>query len=277
MAAVTVPRSRAAPRRRRWLVAGVVAWALLVVAVAFWSVRHDAPTVAEQRDIARSLPVLDRAAAAVLAAADAPDRVVELGPLLLTGCPVTPVRRGAEAARGVVVHVRPGAAGPALDAIASGLPRAYRAQVAHLPSGRVLRADAGGFVGLRAAAGTADTVLTVQITTGCRPLAAGVRPGPSSDAPAASVPPPLAAAVRALGGAAGAGTVRTVPCPGGGEARTTVVDGLRAPADLGAALRPVLAGATVVETDPSRYAYRSAAVSVVVTPARATATAVCSR
>nr|BFE67499.1 hypothetical protein GCM10020092_008000 [Actinoplanes digitatis] len=115
------PPAAERPKRRWWLTAIVVAWALALAGFGVWSVRHDPPTVAEQRDIAEALPVLQRATGAVFAAADAPDRVVTLGPVEFDkGCALTPVWAGVEASRDITVRVRPGEAPAALEAIAGG-------------------------------------------------------------------------------------------------------------------------------------------------------------
>nr|BFE67500.1 hypothetical protein GCM10020092_008010 [Actinoplanes digitatis] len=129
-----------------------------------------------------------------------------------------------------------------------------------------------------ATAGADATVLTLRVSTGCRPQAPGVDLAPSPPA-AVETPPAFGAALGALG-AGGAGvTASEVACPGGGTARTVTADGLTAPADLGRALRVVTGGTAVVQADPHVLAYRDGAVSVVVSDsdgkARVTATTGC--
>jgi hypothetical protein len=70
--------------------------------------------------------------------------------------------------------------------------------------------------------------------------------------------------LRALPATAAKATSSEVSCPGGGVARTVTADELSAPADLGRALRGVVAGAVVVQSDPHAWAYRAGTVSVVV-------------
>lgn len=269
------------PERRWWLIAIVAAWSLLLAGFAAWSVRNDPPTVPEQRDIAEALPVLQRATGFMFAAADAADRAVILGDLEFDqGCAITPVRAGVEASREVTVRVRADQAPATLDAIAMALPKGYAAVVRHNKAGRhALRADAGEFVAVEAAADSFATVFTLRASTGCRPFASGVdlRPAP---APATETPGAFGDALKALG-AAGAGATRTeVACPAGGRtARTVTADDLAAPGDIGRSLQGVVAGTVIVQADPQVWAYRAGDVSVVVSDnegrARITATTGC--
>src|SRR5215213_6764787 len=111
MAAVTLPGYLSSPpeppvrRRRWWLVGLVVVWILVVAGLGFWSVRHDPPTVPEQRDIAQALPVLERSTCALLPAATArTDRAVVLGELRARDCTITPLRPGVDATRDVTIY-----------------------------------------------------------------------------------------------------------------------------------------------------------------------------
>lgn len=275
MAAVTLPgyphlapmsEPPPADRPRRWWVAGLVAaWIAVLAGLGWWSVRDDPATVQEQRTIAEALPVVDRATAAMFAAADAPGRAVVLGPLRLhRDCRLTPVRAGVEATREVTVYVPAGRALDVLNEIAAGLPGDYRAEAAANTGGRRvgLHADAGEFVAIDAAADSDAQVLNLEASTGCRPRSDGVRE--PADASAPTVPASLRAALGALT-ADGPATVREVGCPDGGVGRTYTVDGVPAPADLGLALQPVLDGATVVRAEASGWAYRTGPDSVVVT------------
>jgi hypothetical protein len=278
MAAVTVPGYQPVPpppgvqrpRRRWWLTAIVVAWALLLAGFAVWSVRNDA------------LPVLERATGEMLAAADADGRTVTLGELSFDrDCALTPVRDGVEATREVTVRVPAGGLPIALEEIARALPAGYAATVRHNSAGTRygLRADAGEFVGVDVTADADATVFSLLASTGCRPLAAGVNLEPSPVA-AVRVPPAFTAAVQALGATAPNATTTEVACPGGGRTAGTVTAAdLPAPADLGKALRRLVAGATVVQSDPHAWAYRSGNVSMVVSDsegsARVTATTAC--
>jgi hypothetical protein len=254
------------PRRRWWLTAIVAAWALVLAGFAAWSVRHDPPTVPEQRDVARALPVLQRATGALFVAADTPDRVVSLGPVEFhRDCSLTPVRDGVEAARDVTVRVPAGQGPGALEAIARAMPKEYDAAVRSNPARTryVLRADAGEFVGVDAAIDADATVFTLRASTGCRPLAPGVDLDPEPPA-AVETPAAFGAAIGALGASGAGATSSEVACPGGGTARTVTAEGLKAPADLGRALRAVAGGAAVVQAEPHVWAYRDGTVSVVV-------------
>ncbi len=290
MAAVTVPAYHPAPpppaaprpRRRWWLTAVVVAWALVLVGLAVWSVRNDPPTVPEQRDIADALPILQQATGHTLAAADATDRVVTLGQLSFDrDCALTPVREGVEASRAVTVRVQAGQVPGALKAIAQAMPGRYAATVRHNEADTRygLRADAGEFVGIDSTTDKDATVVTLLVSTGCRPLADGVDLAPRPVA-ATDVPPAFTAAVQALKATPATVTSTEVACPSGdGTARTVTGDDLTAPADLGRALQSVVSGAVVVQADAHAWAYRAGDVSVVVSDsdgrARVTATTGC--
>lgn len=256
MVAVTTPTAQQPRIRRPWLVAVVVLWIVVVTALSLWSVRHDPPTVPEQRDIAEAMPVLEQATGAVFEAATAGrDRAVEIGDVRVRpGCRVTPVRSGVEAIRVVTVYVRGDGALPVLKAIAATLPAGYAARADASTSGRRvgLEADAGGYVAIDARADAASQVLPIEISTGCRP-AGDLKPVTSGP-----VEPPasLVSVLRALGqDASGAAGLSTVTCPGGGSGRTYTVDGVPAPRDLGGALQPVVGGASVVRAEPGGWAY----------------------
>ena len=262
--------------RRRWLIVVVAAWVLVLAGLAVWSIRHDPPTVPEQRDIARALPGLQRAAGVMLAAAQGPGRAVVLGELhLARGCRITPVRDGVEGTRAVTVYVQADQARRVLDAIAAGLPDGYRTRVAQSGNGsRVeLQADAGGYVAVDADTLADAQVFRLEASTGCRPVS-DTEPE-SADPPAGSPPAVLATALKALGTpatpapatpapATPAPATRTIICPAGGNASTYTVGNLAAPADLGGALQAVFGGATVVRADPRGWAYRIGDDSVVV-------------
>lgn len=281
MAAVTIPGYHfappppaARPRRRWWLIGIVVAWALVLSGLAVWSVRNDPPTVPEQRNIAEALPVLQEATGAMLAAADAGNRTVTLGELRFDrDCALTPVRAGVEATRDVTVRVRAGDVPAALEEIARALPAGYAAAARRNAAGSRygLRADAGAFIAVDTTADADATVFTLRASTGCRPLAAGVDLAPEP-VPATEIPPALTAAVRALRAVPAGVTSTEVACPGGGRtARTVTIAELAAPGDLDQALRGVVAGAVVVQSEPHTQAYRAGDTSVVVTDSAGTA------
>lgn len=249
-------------RRRWWLIGGSILWAVLITALGVLSARRDPPSIPDQVELAAAVPALDRATGVVLAAVGA-DAVVAIGPLIVDrGCRITSVRPGAEATRDVTVYVRPGDGPAALEAMASGLPPEYGAELSRSRSGtrQLLFADAGDYIAVRGSVDDDGKVLTVRSSTGCRPNPDAVTP---AEQPAGQVPAPLTAASNALQlSGTGAATAREIGCPGGGVARTVAVEGTPAAGGL-TALRPVTAGATVVEADPGRYAYRSGDASVV--------------
>ncbi|GIE20938.1 hypothetical protein Ahu01nite_040400 [Winogradskya humida] len=255
-------------KRRWWLVALVAAWGVVLAGGVVWSVRNDPPTVAEQRDIGDALPLVERVTGAVLAAADGPDRTVELGALRFDrGCSLTPVRGGVEASRDVVVRVRDDQAAGVLESIAEGLPAGYGAGVRHNAASTrfALHADAGEFVGVDSEVADTSRAVTVTVSTGCRPLSEGVDYAPAPVVPPlGEVPDAFLDALSALQGERVYSGVE-VACPDGRVARTFVADDVKGPADLGRALRDVTGGAVVVRADAGEWAYRVGEVSVVVT------------
>lgn len=249
-----------------WLVVAVALWAVLLVAAAYVSVRRDAPTVREQRDIAQAAPVVARAVGELLAAAG-PDTVATISEeKLTTGCRVSLVRDGATLERSVTIRTVE-ADGPALlDRMAQRLPADYRTRVRHGADGtaHTLRADAGEFVGIRGGV-TSPGVINLTVGTGCRPAPADFTPVdlmigmPIDDEPGR---------VLAALGATPAGDIERTgaPCPGGDVGYTARATGRGPlPASLRERLAPLAgAGAVVITDQPDGYAYRSGRLSVVV-------------
>jgi hypothetical protein len=250
-------------RKRRWLLIAAVAWAVLLLVIAYFSVRGDDPTVREQHSIAQASPIVDRALGDIAAAAD-PNVVVEIsGRRVENGCRITPFRDGATLERDITLRTTE-ADGPALlDRIAQRLPEAYGAGVRQGAGGSKFRADAGEFVGVKGGL-TGPGVATFTATTGCRPTVAGFGREPS---PAPQIDPEPARLLGALGVPDPAPVARaSAPCPGGGSVQTARATGRgQRPGSLAAALRPLAgAGAVVVTDQPEVYAYRTGPLSVVV-------------
>ncbi len=259
------PPPAGSSQRRRWWLAGLVGvWIVILGGLAIWSVGNAAPTVPEQRDIAQAVPELQKAAGVVFAAAAGPGRAVVLGKLaVVEGCRITAVRDGAVAARDIAVHVRAGEARVAVEAIAAELPASYAADVAVGRAGTEvsLHADAGSFIGIDADAKTAAEVVTIRVSTGCRPLGAD-EAEPAADPSAGPEPDALAAVLARLGASSGETVdVSAVACPAGGVAGTYVVDDVAAPVDPARRLSGV-PGA--VRSGPDVWAYRTGSDSVVV-------------
>jgi hypothetical protein len=269
-------------KRRWWLVAVVAAWGVLLAGAAVWAVRNDPPTVPEQRAIADALPLVERVTGAVVAAADGPDRAIEIGALTFDrDCSITPVRAGVEAIRDVVVRLRDDQIPDALESVAKALPAGYHAEVRHNEDDTrfALHADAGSFVGVDASAQASETALTLQVSTGCRPRSAGVDYEPAPIVPPkAEVPVAFLDALKAIG-AEPKYTAAEVACPDGRTARTFVAEGIKASGDLGWALGDVAGGEVVIRADAHEWAYRIKEVSLMVTQgdanARVSATVSC--
>ncbi|WP_374225561.1 hypothetical protein [Micromonospora sp. C31] len=255
----TGPDRPAAPRRwLPWLLAGTVAWAVLLAALTWTSVRNDPPTVREQRTLAEAGPVVDRAVGALVAAAG--DTAVLTPPEIERGCRVTPFADGATLIRGVDVFVAAGRERALLEQVADRLPEDWRAGVRVTSDvGPRLRADAGEFVTVAGrVAGDGRVRLTVD--TGCRPV------GDGYDVPATAAAgveaDALGEALRVLGAPGGpAPELVTAPCPGGGTARSARSAGVEATASPAAALAPVTR--VPVLDVPQAYAYRRGPVTVV--------------
>ncbi|QGN46629.1 hypothetical protein GKC29_07100 [Micromonospora sp. WMMC415] len=237
-------------RAARWLLVATVAWAVLLAALTWWSVRTDPPTVKEQRTIGQAAPVVERAVGRLVAAIGPAAAWVMTPDSVEKGCRVTPVSSGADLTRGVDVLLAEGGERPLLDRVADALPEPWRAGVRDSVDGPRLRADAGDFVLVEGeVAGPGRVRFTVA--TGCRP--ADVEFVDSLPLPAAG--PALDEASRALGRPATDATRAVVArCPDGGKAWTRWMDAGSEPVSL-AALAPLAAGAVLVDT-PEAYAYR---------------------
>ncbi|MFI2646783.1 hypothetical protein [Micromonospora fulviviridis] len=244
------------PGRRwlRWLVAATVAWAVLLAGLTWWSVRHDPPTVKEQRSLDQAGPVVDRALGRLTAAVGRDGVPALLPDRIERGCRVTPLDDGAELERGVEVVVAGDDVRQLLQRVADRLPPDWRAGVSTYDGEPLLRADAGEFVAVEGRAGGPGRVL-LTVVTGCRPVGAGYR-APAADAVAETAEAQRAA--RRWGGAAGPVQVLAAPCPGGGTARTARIETAGGPAGspLAAAFRDAADGSLVLRDSADEYALR---------------------
>lgn len=233
------------------LIAGTVAWAVLLTGLAWWSARTDEPTAREQRTIEQATPVVNAAVGQLVAALDGTAWAMT-PPRVVRGCRVTPVSRGAELTRGIDVLVAEGGERDLLSRVADALPERWPAGVRDAAEGPLLRADAGEFV-LVEGESTSPGRVRFEVLTGCRPTDAAA----GDPLPGIPPEPALRAALQALG--------RPVPeqvdriwtsCPGGAEAWTERVPVGPEPASL-SALAPLAAVGTAVVDTPEVYAYRS--------------------
>ncbi|MBG0566836.1 hypothetical protein I4J89_35855 [Actinoplanes sp. NEAU-A11] len=276
----------------------VGAWIVVLLAAVFWSVRNDAATVQEQRDIGHAVPELRRATGALVTAAQDERWAIRLGELRVDDCSLNPAWTGRRVSRDLTVYVPEGDAQAALDGITAGLPDTYGASVVAARGGTQLSlfADAGGFIAIDAEARSSDQVLTVRVDSGCRPptgkvdesdpvagpapelfagtLAALTATGDQREPSAEGTPGPggESGATPGSGSEPGAGgatgskagpRVRAVTCPTGGTAATFEADA--GTADPDDAPRGVPDGLTPVWSEPGGWAYRIGAESVVVT------------
>lgn len=244
----------------------MVGWALVLAALAYVSVRRDAPTVRDQRTVEQARPVVDRAVGELARAAGS-DVVLHISGYAVRGdCRITPVRAGQTLERDVTIYTRE-ADGPALlDRIAARLPQGYEARARHAKGRDTLRADAGEFVAVTGRV-TAPGVVILTVDTGCRPPAKL----PEAPQPTAEDREMAGSMLAALGGTVSEVSVASAPCPGGGTIRTVETRG--EPGEPPRPMRDVLIplfgtdapGPALIDT-PERYAYRAAEAGVSVTP-----------
>ncbi|SBT52135.1 hypothetical protein GA0070621_4313 [Micromonospora narathiwatensis] len=232
-----------------------MAWGVLLAGLTWWSVRHDPPTVREQRSLDQAGPVVDRAVGELLAAVGR-DGVPAIAPDQLDrGCRITPLEDGAELTRGVEVVVAGDDVGGLLQRMADRLPSQWRAGVRTSAGGPILRADAGEFVAVEGRS-TGPGRALVTATTGCRPIGTGYRaPGPTG---AERESAEASRALAAWGDAAGPVEVLAAPCPSGGTARTARAESAGGASDtpLAGAFRDTV-GAPAVRDTADLYAARS--------------------
>jgi hypothetical protein len=241
-------------------------WGVAVAGLGLWGVSHEPATVPEQRTVAQAMPAFRLAVGNLFAAAGGPGRAVVLGGLQVqSDCRLTAVRHGVAVRRDVTVYVRAGEQRADIQAIAAALPSSYRAAVTSGEGGTrfALHADAGDFIAIDLDADAGDAALTVQVSSGCRPVGdAGVDRADPSVGPA---PAALRSVLTLLGASdAPEPTKQAVSCPKAGVAGTYAVAGVTAPGDWRKRLGTVASGAAVVRSDPTRWAYRAGSDSVVV-------------
>jgi hypothetical protein len=258
-----LPVDPARRRRRRIFGALAAAWALILLASGAWYSFHGAHTVREQTTIAQAAPVVDEAAARVLAAAGTGPVAMIGGYASTGGCDVTPVRRGEEWARGVRFATPVGTERELLKRIGDGLPPRYQARVHNGANSTTLYADAGDYVAISGAVQSPGLV-KVLVTTGCRTVGHQPATDPTSapDGPERSAVTTLLSAVGATAttwavhdlncGPAGGGPVRTVTAtaqpPAGGLAAAAGSGAVVSDAKLVAARTGTLG--TIASVDP---------------------------
>jgi hypothetical protein len=244
-------------KRRRWIIAGVVAWAAVIAGFAVYSYDNDPPTAREQTTIADALPTVDGALGRIYAALDPATSVAALGGYRRTerSCRVTTAREGTRFARDLTVYVKKSTEAAVLDRVKAALPAAFEAAVTHNGTTDLLSADAGNFVAVRGSV-TEPGRLRFTADTGCRIQNAAVdEPTPQSQDPDRA---PVQAVLDALGQPASQWRTHRLACPDGGALRT--VEAV-ATGD-GAAARATVPGPAVVHDEPKAFAYRAGAAGI---------------
>lgn len=254
---------------RLWITIGAVLWAVFLVAAGAWSARNGKPTVREQTTIVEALPTVDRAVAAVVAAAAGPRAVVGVGGYerTETACDAGN-RTGERYHRVATVFVTPGTEGDLVDRVAAALPRDWGAVVRRGGDIREMRADAGFYVRVTGSV-VAPGEARFTADTGCR-----VRGGTLPQPPAAGSPPSAADLLARLGVAGGGQASFAVRCASRTELSAITVSAPRPSGPLAGALpagvEPIVkrADLLVFTAEGVGYAVRLRAEDVQVTAAR---------
>ncbi|WP_238019993.1 hypothetical protein KZZ52_03530 [Dactylosporangium sp. AC04546] len=244
--------------KRRWIIAGTAAWALVIGGLAYFSYRYDSPTARDQTTIAEALPTLDTALGSVYAGLDPASSVAVLSGYNRTdqSCRVTSAREGTRFERVLMVYVRSGDEGPTLDRIKAALPASYKASVSHSVTTHTLSADAGNFVLLRGGMVAAGQ-LRFTADTGCR----------VQDAPVEEATPhsqnanraPVQAVLDTLAKPASEWRTHRLTCPSGGtlwtvEAKVATPDDTKA--------RATVPESAVIQNSEKLFAYRAGEAGV---------------
>lgn len=243
--------------KRRWIIAGVAAWALVIAGIAYYSYRTDPPTSRDQTSIADALPTIDEALGRIYAALDPADSVATLGGYTRTerSCRVTTAREGTRFERILLVSTKKDTEPALLERVKAALPSSYQASVVHSPTTHLLTADAGNFVAVRGGV-TAPGQLRFSADSGCR-----VQDKPVQEATPASQNAnraPVQAVLDTLGQTAGEWRTHRLTCPAGGALWTveavTTGDGAKA--------RTTVPASAVVLDDPKVFAFRAGAAGI---------------
>jgi hypothetical protein len=206
---------------QRWIAIFTIVWGLVLLGGIVWSAFRGEATVREQTTVAQALPVVDRAAAELAAAATADGlAVVAVSDFGRSGeCSVTVLRDGVQYRRTVTALVAPGTEQVLLERVGARLPAAYRASVRTGAAPRLV-ADAGFYVGVTGTV-VAPGQIRFDFDTGrCR--AEGdlpeTRPG-SAEKPSIGRAGRLATAAEVLLGQVGVAaqrwSTREIACPAG--------------------------------------------------------------
>lgn len=246
--------------RRRWPVVLVVVWSVLLLVLAVSSIGGQA-TVAEQRDIAASRAVVDRATVELVNAAGG-DAAVRVGRFdFVKECFISFARDGVAYRRMVELYPETGGEARLMRELARRLPAAYDAKLYRQDGKPRLSGFADPYVPLKGS--TRDGAVRIELGTGCHP--AGGRLTALHTAPTASERAAVVEALELTGGVERrpAWRTETIGC-GGDTLRMVRLAVAGTPArPLGDAADLAPPDAKVLVRDKGLLAYRQGAVSVV--------------
>ncbi|MCP2325723.1 hypothetical protein HDA40_004230 [Hamadaea flava] len=150
--------------RKRLVIAGVAAWALLLVGLAVYSYHRDPATVPGQTTVAQARATMDRVTGELSAVSSS----VKISEYAESTCEITNARGGRSVKRELTFTTTPGDEATLLRSIAAELPKAYHATTTQGDATVTLYADAGDFVAVRGRKGADPGSVVVSLLSGCR-------------------------------------------------------------------------------------------------------------
>jgi hypothetical protein len=151
-------------RKRTLVIAGVTAWALVLVGLAYYSYRRDPATVPGQTTVAQARETMDRVTGELTAVSSS----VKIGEYAESTCEITNARNGRSVKRELTFSTSPGGEAALLHSLAAGLPKAYHATTTDGDTTVTMYADAGDFVAVRGRTGADPGTVVVSLLSGCR-------------------------------------------------------------------------------------------------------------
>ncbi|NUR74140.1 MAG: hypothetical protein HOU81_25305 [Hamadaea sp.] len=151
-------------RKRTLLIAGVAAWALLLVGLAVYSYHRDPATVPGQTTVAQAKATMDQVTGELTAVSSS----VKISEYAESPCDISNARSGRSVKRELTFTTAPGDEATLLRSIAAGLPTAYHATTTESDTTVTMYADAGNFVAVRGRKGADPGSVVVSLLSGCR-------------------------------------------------------------------------------------------------------------